>query len=181
MAGLTDQAFGTDPELQKLATGTKAQMKFGGKTLFSLLEQMLQPGGGYSQAQQYHQGILGGGPGDQGAYKNFSDPYMQQFREQVIPGIEERYAGAGALSSSGFGQALGGASAGLQSQLAQLWSGLQQNSANQQYGQFNQMASTGLGYSPFQYHETPGTQGMALPFITSLINAIAGGGGGGIK
>jgi hypothetical protein len=173
---LLDWVFGKDPEMQKLGTGTKSQQKFGGSTLFKLLESMLKPGGGYQQTQQYHQGILGGGPGDQGAYDKFSAPYLQQFQEHMLPQIAERFAGQGALSSSAFGQALGGASSGLQSNLAQLFSQLQQQSASQQYGQFNQMSQTGLGYSPFQYHETGGSQGALIPILTGLANAYAGGG-----
>lgn len=174
--------FGAAPSTEKLDTGTKKQMKFGGDTLFNLLKQMMQPGGGYQQAQQYHNNILGGGPGQggqEGAYNRFASPYMQQFEQQILPMIAERFAGSGALSSSGFGQALGGAGAGLQSNLAQLFSQLQQQSAGQQYGQFNNMTGMGLGYQPFAYMQNPGSEGllpgMAKGFAQGAGQGFAGG------
>jgi hypothetical protein len=177
--GLSSFLLGEAPSTSKLATGTKEQMKFGGKDIFALLKQMLQPGGGYNQAQQYHQGILGGGQGDQGAYQNFASPYLQQFQEQILPGIAERFAGQGALSSSGFGQALGGAATGLQSQLAQLFSSLQQQSAGQQYGQFNNMAGMGLGYQPFAYMQNPGSEGLIPGALKSFASGFGQAFGGG--
>lgn len=140
-------------ELQKVPTGTPEQQKFG-QDLISLLNQSQGQGGGYSNANNYYNQLLG--PNQQEAFNQFASPYLQQFQEQVLPNIAERFAGGGALSSSGFGQALGGAGAGLQAQLAQLFSGLQQQAAQQQYGQFNQMANTGLNYQPFAYYQKPG-------------------------
>ena len=128
MPGLGEWIFGSSPSLSKKPTGTKEQQAFG-QNLIQQLMQMQQPGGGFNQAQNYYSGILGQQGGQGEAYKQFSDPYMQQFNEQILPGIAERFAGAGALSSSGFGQSLGGAASGLQSQLAQLFSSLQNNAA----------------------------------------------------
>jgi hypothetical protein len=74
----------------------------------------------------------------------------------------------GALSSSGFGQALGGAGAGLQSQLAQMFSSLQQQAAGAQYNQFNQMANQGLNYQPFAYYQQPGGATQGGGFMSGL-------------
>ncbi len=169
MPSANEWLFGSSPKLQKKATGTEQQQQFGGQDLIGLLQQLMNPGGGLHQANQYDQGLLQGGPGDQGAFDKFSQPYLQQFQEQIAPRIAEQFAGAGALSSSGFGQALGGAGAGLQSQLAQLFSGLQSQAAGRQQGQFQNLSQIGLGYSPFAYHEKQGTTGAAIPLLQSLI------------
>ncbi len=138
----------------------------------------MQQGGGFQQANQYDQNLLGGGPE---AYQNFSSPYLQQFQEQILPQIAERFGGMGALSSSGFAQSLGGAASGLQSQLAQLFSQLQGQAAQRQQGQFQNLSQIGLNYSPFAYHEKQGSTGFVSPFLTGLAQggAFNGGGGGG--
>ncbi len=168
MPGLNEWLFGSSPKLQKKPTGTAQQMQFGGQDLISLLQQMMGQGGGFQQANQYDQGLLQGGPGDQGAFDQFASPYLQQFQEQIAPKIAEQFAGAGALSSSGFGQALGGAGAGLQSQLAQLFSQLQQGAAGRQQNQFQNLSQLGLGYNPFAYHEKPGSTGALIPIATGF-------------
>jgi len=172
MPGIGEWLFGNSPKLKKKPTGTAAQQQFGGQDLIGMLQQMMGQGGGLNQANQYDQGLLGGGPGQggqQGAYEQFSNPYIQQFNEQVLPGIAERFAGNGALSSSGFGQALGGAASGLQSQLAQLFSQLQGQAAGRQQNQFQGLSQLGLNYSPFAYHEKQGTQGFLAPFLSALV------------
>jgi hypothetical protein len=99
------------------------------------------------------------------AMQRFADPYMRQFKEETIPGIGERFAGAGAeggaLSSSAFGQALGGAGAGLQTQLAGLKSQLQRGAAQDILGQFQSILGPALGTQPFGYKYTPPSGGYA--------------------
>jgi hypothetical protein len=174
MPGVTDWLFGSSPKLKKKATGTAQQQQFGGQDLIAMLQQMMGQGGGLQQANQYDQGLLGQGPE---AFNQFSQPYLQQFQEQIAPRIAEQYAGAGALSSSGFGQALGGA--GLSSQLAQLFSQLQGQASGRQQGQFQNLSQIGLGYSPFAYHERQGSTGFVSPFLTGLAQGGAFNGGGG--
>ena len=99
---------------------------------------------------------------------------MQQFQEQILPQIAERFAGAGALSSSGFGQSVGGAASGLQAQLAQLFSQLQGQAAQQQQGQYNQLTQQGLNYQPFGYYTQKGSSGF-LPSILSAVGTAAAG------
>lgn len=185
MPGIGEWIFGSSPSLSKKPTGTDAQQQFGGQDLIGLLQQMLGQGGGLQQANQYDQGLLQGGFGNQGALDQFSAPYLQQFQEQIAPRIAEQFAGAGALSSSGFGQALGGAGAGLQSQLAQLFSQLQGQAAGRQQGQFQGLSQLGLGYQPFAYHEKPGNQGIFGSLLSSLAPSLISGVGdlasGGIK
>jgi hypothetical protein len=157
--------FGTSPKLKQKPTGTQEQMQFGGKDLISMLQQMMGQGGGLQQANQYDQSLLGQGPE---AFQKFAEPYNQQFNEKILPGIAERFAGQGALSSSGFGQAIGAGASDFQSQLAQLFSSLQGGAASRQQGQFQGLSGLGLGYSPFAYHEKQGTTGFAAPFLTAM-------------
>lgn len=178
MPTASEWLFGSGPKLKQKATGTAAQTQFGGQDLIGLLQQMMGQGGGFNQANQYDQSLLGQGQGGgQEAYNQFSSPYLQQFQEQILPMISERFAGAGALSSSGFGQALGGAGAGLQSQLAQLFSQLQGQAAGRQQGQFQNLSQIGLGYSPFAYHEKQGTGGALAPLLTALAGGLSGNAG----
>jgi len=169
MPGFGEWFMGSSPALKKKATGTAQQQQFGGQDLIGLLQQMMGQGGGLNAANQYDQSLLGQGPE---ALNQFSAPYMQQFQEQIAPRIAEQFAGAGALSSSGFGQALGGAGAGLQSQLAQLFSQLQGQAAGRQQNQFQGLSQIGLGYSPFAYHEKQGSQGFLAPFLTALAGNV---------
>ncbi len=168
--GAFDWLFGSNDKMKKVDLKTKEQNQLH-NTILAQLQQSSGQGGGYNNANNYYNNLLQPG-GD--AFQNFADPYMQQFREQIEPRIAERYAGAGALSSSGFGQAIGGANAGLQSQLAQLFSSLQQNAAGQQYNQYNQMGQSALNYEPFGYEKQEGSSGFLGPLATGLGTAIAG-------
>lgn len=163
MPSLNDWIFGSEDKLKKVPTGTGQQRQFG-NDIISWLQNMMQ-GGGFDLANQYDQRLLGQGPE---AFNQFASPYLQQFEEQILPQIAERFAGGGALSSSGFGQALGGASAGLQSQLAQLFSDLQNQAANRQSGQFQNISQLGLNYSPYDYVKQQGSQGFLGNFVGGL-------------
>lgn len=171
MAEFSDWLFGSPDKLNKIATGTEQQEGLHNNILAQAM-QMMQGGGGSNLANQYYNNLLGGN--QQQAFNQFSSPYLQQFNEQMLPQIAERFAGAGALSSSGFGQSLGGASAGLQSQLAQLFSQLQGQAAQQQYGQYNQLAQTGLNYQPFAYEKQQGSAGMLAPLLSGIAGGIGG-------
>jgi len=198
MPGLMDFILGSPDKLKKIPTGTP-QMEglqnqvigqYGNQIgqqndILAQLKQMMEQGGGYNNAQNYYNNLLDQG-GD--AYEKFAEPYLQQFQEQMLPNIAERFAGGGALSSSGFGQVLGGASAGLQSQLAQLFSQLQQNAAGAQTNQYNQLgnqalqagqlanqgAQIGLGYQPYAYQQKQGSGGILGPLATGLGSALGG-------
>jgi hypothetical protein len=183
--------FGRGPKLKQIPTGTEGQQQFGEELIQNLMN-MLQGGGAYGQAQQgfgqaqdYLSGLLG-----PGAFEQFAQPYNQQFEQQVMPRIAERFAGfgntSGALSSSGFAQALAGGASDFQSKLAQLFTQLQQNAAgqlSQNYGTtgqlFNQQAQIGLGYEPFAYYQQPGSQGNLATLLAALAKAGAGAAGGG--
>lgn len=135
--------------------------------------------GNYAQSQDYLSRILGG---DQGTFDRFSSPYIQNFEQQILPKIAERFAGlgggygaGGALGSSGFGQALGGAGAQLQAQLAGLFSELQQNAALQSQDQYNNLATLGLGGRGNDIYQRAGVS----PF-NQLLSSVTGGLGEGL-
>lgn len=173
MPSFSEFLFGSPDKLKKVPSGTKQQRQFHS----DLLAKAMGLGqGGYNQAQDYYSSLLQ--PGNE-AYQRFSEPYMNQFEEQILPMIAERFAGMGALSSSGFGQALGGAGAGLQSQLAQLFAQLQAGAAQQQTGQYNQLAQTGLNYEPFQYAQKQGSQGFLGPLLGNAFEGAANAAGAG--
>lgn len=172
--GYRDFLLGSPDQFKKIYTGTEEQKALHNQILAQAMG-MSQGGGGYDLANQYYNNLLGGN--QQQAFDQFSQPYLQQFQEQMLPQIAERFAGGGALSSSGFGQSLGGAASGLQSQLAQLFSQLQNQAAGQQYGQYNQLAQNGLNYQPFGLHQIPGSQGFLGTALAALGGAYGGPGG----
>lgn len=171
MPKFSEWLFGKPEKLKKIPTGSQEQQNLHSNILSQALG-LSQGGGGYDLAQQYFNNFLG--PNQEEAYNQFSSPYLQQFQEQLLPQIAERFAGAGALSSSGFGQALGGAASGLQAQLAQLFSQLQSQAAGQQYNQFNQLSQQGLNYQPFAYNQKQGSSGMLAPLLGGLATAVGG-------
>lgn len=168
--------------LEQIPTKSGKQTGFADK-LIDMLNKMSSSQGGYSGAENYYNKFLG--PDKAQAYQDFSEPYLQQFNQKILPDIAERFGARGALSSSGFAQALGGAGADLQSQLAQLFSSLQSQAANANYGQFNQLSSQGLNFDPFAYYQQPGGGGSGSGFaqgfnpqsLMALMQMGKGGGG----
>lgn len=184
MPSFSDWLFGSPDKLKKVATGTPQQNAAANTALgqygnqLQQQQQMTQPGGGYDLSQNYYNQLLQ--PGAEG-FDQFSEPYLKNFMEQMLPRIAEQYAGSGALSSSGFGQSLGGAASGLQGQLAQLFSQLQQNAAGAQTNQYNQLgqsanqsAQIGLGFQPFGYQQKQGSGGVLGPLAIGLGGALGG-------
>ena len=171
MPGFSEWLFGSPDKFEKVPTGTPQQEGLHNNILAQAMN-MSNHGGGYDLANQYYNNFLGNNQSQ--AFDQFSSPYFQQFNEQILPQIAERFAGAGALSSSGFGQSLGGAASGLQAQLAHLFSQLQNQAASQQYGQYNQLAQTGLNHQPFAYNQQQGSAGFLAPFFTAMAPNLAG-------
>lgn len=116
-------------------------------------------------------------------YKNFEQPYLNEFNNRTIPMLAERFAGlgggmGGGLSSSGFGQALGTAGADLQSNLASLKSQLQRGSINDLLNFYMQMASGVIGAQPFSYANRPGESNPLSSFMQGFNSQGFGGGFG---
>lgn len=178
MSSISDFLFGSSDKLKKVNNFDSQQGQLHNSILSQLL-QMQGQGGGYSNALQILQDYLNP---QSDAYQNFEQPYLDQFNQQTIPGLAEQFAGAGGgmgggLSSSGFGQALGAAGANLQTNLAQMKSGLQRQSVNDLFAQFNQQSQQGLNAQPFSYKQQQGSQGL----LQSGLNAFLGGLGGGFN
>lgn len=135
VAGAGIGAFGggsAKPKIKKIETMNPQQKKLF-QDLLSQLSGGGQAGGPGGGALDLLQQYLNP---ESDVYKNFEAPYKQQFEQETIPNLAERFAGlggglgaaGGALGSSGFAQALGGAGAKLQTDLASMKSGLQHKS-----------------------------------------------------
>lgn len=161
--------FGNPDEYQQLPTMNRGQQKrlnrLGGQ-----IDEL--QGGGYGDAMSILQQYL---DPQSDIYRNFEQPYLQQFEQQTVPMLAERFAGlgaqGGALSSSGFGQALGTAGANLQTQLAQMKQQYQRQSINDLLSQYNQLTGQYLGARPFENIYQPGSTGL----IGGAANAFAQG------
>lgn len=113
----------------------------------------------------YIQGILSDDPG---AFADFEAPFKQQFEQETVPMIAERFAGLNAGSSSAMNQTLGQAGSDLSTQLAGLRANLKQGALSQLQGLMGQ------GLQPtFQTAYQPGTPG----FLGSLGSSASQAGG----
>jgi len=174
--GFMDFLFGSKDRMKQMPTRTPGQMQS--------LNQIL--GGGmrgdplYQQGSSYLNQLMNMSPE---AFQQFSAPYMRQFQEQTLPGIAERYAGVGGLSSSAMQQQMGGAGAGLEEQLAQLRSGLQQQGAGMalQYEQAPwEMQLNAANVSPYENIYMQGQPGVAQYFSKGFGEGLGGGLTGGM-
>lgn len=142
---------GSGDKMNKVSTLSKPQ-----KALLDQIMQMISPGGQLGQSQQQGISLLNQymNPSSE-AVQQFTQPYMDQFNNQIVPGLAERFAGrgalGGALSSSGFGQSLSAAGGQLQNQLAALKAGLGQQAAQSLMNQYGSFAGMGLNAQPFAY------------------------------
>lgn len=162
--GIGKFLFGSDPEIQQLQNLNPQQQQ--------LLQQLLSGGMGNLQGgQNYLSKLFGNNSED---FSDFENPFITQFNEQTVPGLAERFSGMGARNSSAFTQALGQAGAGLSQNLASLRGNLRQNALGHTFGQ----AQLGLGTSPFNYLQQPGTQGLVPGAINSFASGFGRGFGG---
>lgn len=176
MAGLTEFLFGSKDKIKKLPTMNPQQNQFLNSILGQLMSMQGQ-GGGYGNALDLLQQYLD--PQSE-VYQNFEKPYLQQFEQETVPMLAERFAGygggmGGALSSSGFGQALSSAGSNLQTNLAQMKSGMQRQSIQDLLSQFNELSKFGLGASPFAYQNKKGNVGFVPTFLGSAAGKYFGG------
>lgn len=160
-------------KLHNLITSMSEANAGGANSAFDLLKQYMDP--------------------NSDVYRNFEAPYMQQFQQQTVPQLAEQFGGfganSGALSSSGFGQALGAAGSNLQTNLAQMKSGMQRNAINDFLSNFMNMTGQSLNKDPFAYHQQDkgggfesgfgsGASSGIIQFLAALSNMSGGGGGG---
>ena len=183
--GIYETFFGNPDQNVQQTLQTPEQQQFLSQIMQRLM-QMGGQGGGMQDAMKLLQGFLD--PNSE-QYKNFEAPYRQEFEQQTIPGLAERFAGmgggmGGGLSSSGFGQALGAAGANLQTNLANMKSNMQRQAAGDVFSQYNQMANQGLNTRSFENQYQPGSTGLVGQAVTGfaggLGSSIGMGGGGGL-
>jgi hypothetical protein len=144
------------PGLKKIPTMSGQQQGVQNQ-LLQQLQGLLGQGGGFGQAKNYFQGLLGN---DQQSRQDYEAPEMRRFKEQTIPGLTSLFGGLGAGSSSAFQNALGQAGAGLSENLQALRSQHQGNAANQLAGLPSQLLGHGM-QSPFAYMQTQGGGGLS--------------------
>lgn len=168
----SDFLFGKQSKTKKLNAMSPEQHQF-----LSQLMNMLSPEGqlgqGFGGALNLQSQLM---DPSSAAVQQFSQPYINEFEQQTVPGLAERFAGMGAmgggLSSSGFGQSLSAAGGNLQAQLAQLKAGLGQQAGQSLMNQYGQMSQLGLGAKPFGYMHRPGSPG----YMAQLAGAYMSGG-----
>lgn len=142
-----------DDKMNKVDTMSKDQ-----KGILNQIMQMLGNQGGVgkgnNEAINYQRQLM---DPNSNAVNQFAAPYMEQFNQQTVPGLAERFAGlganSGALQSSGFGQSLSAAGGNLQTQLAALKAGLGQNAAQSLMQQYGNLSASGMNAQPFGYQQ----------------------------
>jgi len=172
MPGLSEFLFGKSDKTKSLNVLTPEQKR----ALSEYFSQGIDKNPLYSSGSSYLQGLLSNSPD---AFSAFEAPYLQNFEQNIIPSIAERFAGmgtgAGASSSSALYNSLAQAGRSLQTDLAGLRSGLQMQALPQALGYAQQPYSNklaGIGTRSFENMYQPGN--------TGLIGGIASGLSGGI-
>lgn len=177
--GAFDWLVGGKDKLKQVPNMSPEQEDF----LRNLLEMLGGGGGlgqGFGESTDYLRQLLD--PNSE-AVAQFTKPYEQQFEQETIPMLAERFAGAGGgmgggLSSSGFGQSLSAAGSGLQTQLAALKAGLGQQAAGQLMSMYGNLAGQGLGAKPFGYQKTGGGSGLLGGWASAGFPGLGGIGSG---
>lgn len=179
---LFDFLFGKGDKMQKVEQFTPEQKQFMGLLSNALMGGKGGQAGGFNQAFGLLQQYLNP---ESDLYQNFEAPYLQQFQDQTIPMLAERFAGAGgpsggglsgALSSSAFAQSLGSAGSQLQTNLAQMKSGLQRESIADILG----LSKNFMGMQPFGYQKMQGNAGLIPQALGGFAQGFGGGYGVGL-
>jgi len=130
---------------------------------------------------QMLQQALGQMQDPQSGFKPIADLARQQFNQQTVPGIAERFASMGdnRLGSGAFASQLGQAGAGLESQLAAQGAqyGLQQQGLAQQLAQLGLSPTFQYGYHQPQEGALSKMGTMVAQFGGNALGSYLGGGG----
>jgi hypothetical protein len=169
--------FGRKPKQQQISNFSPEQSGLLQRLLGQINPEsfQLQQNPLYQQGQSYLQNLLSGSPE---AFKAFEDPFKQQYQEEIVPQLAERFTGLNGQNSSAFRQALGESGKDLTTRLAALRGELQQGASGQALGYsqapgnmaLNQ-AQVGLGAQPFSYLNSSGSSG----FLSQLLGGLGGG------
>lgn len=145
------------------------QLPLFGEQQEEYLDQLLGGAQGLTpDALGYLQSILGD---EEGAFEDFERPALQQFEEEIIPSILERFSGMGARSSSALGQTLGRAGKDLETSLSQQRAGLKQSALQQLLG----MGQLGLTRrtQPYVKQGRTGLMEALAPMSGQILGGIA--------
>jgi hypothetical protein len=169
---LFSMIFGNQDQFHQLSNMTPEQQQ----GLQGLYNNPLQSSPLYGAGANYLQNLLSGNPD---AYKAFEAPLMQQFNQQTVPGLAERFAGmgtgAGAGNSSAFYNSLGQAGKDLTANIGALRGNLQMQGLGQ-----------GLQYAQQPYQNTLNAsqirpwENAYQPGSTGLLGQVLGGVGSGL-
>jgi hypothetical protein len=185
MPGLMEMIFGQSAGFKKLPTMNTEQQQMMG----NYMQQMMGGGfggagaPGYQSGMNYLQDLYSQSPQ---AFSRMQEPYMRQFQQQTVPGLAERFSGAGGGSpmgggrqSSAFNQAMGAAGGNLSAQLGGMFEGMRGQNLQNLLG-FSQapyqQAMGMMGLKPFGYAYQPGSTGL----LGEAVSGLAGGMGGGM-
>lgn len=126
-------------------------------------------GGAFGSAADFYRDILDNNPE---MLEQLFAPEMRRFRQDIVPGLAEQFAGmgSGALSSSGFRNAATQAGTDLSERLAAMRMGLRQNAAQGLQG----IGQLGLGNYSQDVVTEPGTEGMFSKLGPALASAGIG-------
>lgn len=182
MPGIMEMLFGSKGKTKQIPT-----MDAGQQQVMQMLQQALAGGGifgagnaPYQAGMGYLQDLYSQSPQ---AFGRLQEPYMQQFQQQIVPGIAERFSQAGGRSSSAFNQAMGQAGAGLESGLASMFENLRSQNLGNLMGMTEmpyKQALGLLGQKPFGYTYEPGSEGFLSGMLGGLGGGIGLGGGLGL-
>lgn len=161
MSKLSKFLFGDKGSTERLTTLSPQQEAFQNQ-LFQILQQIGSQGGGFQSSLGLLQQML-----NPESNQGFEDRYRQQYEQDVEPQLMERFAGAGALGSSGFGQALGAGRARLESNLADLSSQRQQGAIGSILDLYQNLGRQHQGLETFAYRQNPPTTGF-LPGLLGM-------------
>ena len=182
MSSLVNSIFGSGNQLNKVDTLNPQQGNLQQSILQWLQSQSGQGEQDITQNPLYAQAmeaLMGQINGSDQAYQNFSQPYMRQFQEDILPMIRGQYGNQG-YGSSAQDLALGRAGENLQGTLASLRESLRSNAINQALpfaqqpiSNYQNMLTQGLGTPSFAYHNQKGSPGF-LGELSKGLGSAAG-------
>ena len=172
MPSLSEFIFGSKDKLKRKSALNPQQER----GLAQYFDQPIEQSPLYGAGSDFLQRLLSGDPE---MMSQFEQPYLNQFHQQTVPALAERFAGLGALSSSAFSNSLAQAGSGLSAQLAALRGQMQQQGLGQALGYAQQPYQNllgGLGVNPYQSYVQQGQQGLLGPLLIGGARAYMGGG-----
>ncbi len=164
MPKLSELLFGKKAKTKQLTTQTPEQ-----EQLLKLITQGITSGEGPLKD------IFG--EFDPAAFEaGVSKPALQQFQDEILPMLQEKFIGGNQVGGSGFQRAGAKAATDLQSRLAELM----YNAQNMQKQNKMQGLNTALGTKPFENLYKPGTEGAVQGFVKGAGQGLGQAAGAGI-